>query len=118
VGAAAALTSQFLAHYLAEQRERKRFQIQAFERFRKEFTEDQFLRRISTAKENLTDNECFSTRKKPQGRRTKDAQTGWFAKVLKLTRQEQKSARANAIRAWSVEGREGTERRFLYITRK
>jgi hypothetical protein len=57
VGAAAALTSQFLAHRLADGRERKRFQVQAFERFRKEFTEDQNLRRISIKKERLTEDE-------------------------------------------------------------
>jgi hypothetical protein len=50
VGAVAALTSQFLAHRLADKRERKRFQVQAFERFRKEFTEDENLRRISMKK--------------------------------------------------------------------
>jgi len=41
LAASAALLSQFLAHYLAEKRERKRFQIQSFERFRREFSEDQ-----------------------------------------------------------------------------
>ena len=57
VGAAAALISQFLAHHLAARRERERFQIQSFERFRREFTEDLNLRRISTKKEALTDDE-------------------------------------------------------------
>jgi hypothetical protein len=47
-----------LAHHLAEKRERKRFQIQAFERFRREFTEDPRLREISEKDEkDLTDGE-------------------------------------------------------------
>jgi hypothetical protein len=57
VGAFAALASQFLAHRLAEQRERRRFQVQSFERFRKEFSEDENLRRISLKKESLSDDE-------------------------------------------------------------
>jgi hypothetical protein len=57
LGATAALTSQFIAHGLAEKRELKRFRIQSFERFRREFTEDPFLRRISTKKEPLEDDE-------------------------------------------------------------
>ncbi len=57
VGALAALASQFLADHLAEGRERKRFQIQSFERFRREFSEDENLRRISVKKEPLTDDE-------------------------------------------------------------
>src|SRR5579863_3706392 len=58
VGATAALASQFLAHHLAEKRELKRFQIQAFERFRREFTEDPRLRQLSEKNENdLTDGE-------------------------------------------------------------
>jgi hypothetical protein len=57
VGATAALLSQLLAHRLADRRERQRFQIQAFERFRKEFTEDENLKRISTKKEPLTADE-------------------------------------------------------------
>jgi hypothetical protein len=57
VGAIAALASQFLAHRLAETRERKGFQVQSFERFRREFTEDPSLRNISTKKEPLTDDE-------------------------------------------------------------
>ncbi|MFZ1889426.1 MAG: hypothetical protein WAU33_15465 [Candidatus Binataceae bacterium] len=54
VGAFAALASQFLAHFLAEKREHKRFQVQSFERFRREFSEDENLRRISQKKEPLT----------------------------------------------------------------
>ncbi len=57
LAACAALASQFLAHYLADKRERKRFQIQSFERFRREFTEDQNLKRISAQEEDLTDDE-------------------------------------------------------------
>jgi hypothetical protein len=58
VGATAALLSQFLAHHLAEKRERKRFQVQSFERFRREFTEDPSLRRLSEKnEEDLTDEE-------------------------------------------------------------
>jgi hypothetical protein len=57
VGAFAALASQFLAHFLAEKREHKRFQVQSFERFRREFSEDENLRRISQKKEPLTDDE-------------------------------------------------------------
>ncbi len=57
LAATAALASQFLAHYLAERRERKRFQIQSFERFRREFSEDQNLRRISVKEGKLTDDE-------------------------------------------------------------
>lgn len=57
VGAGAALASQFLAHYLAGKRERERFQVQSFERFRREFTEDENLRRISSKRETLTDDE-------------------------------------------------------------
>jgi len=57
LGGTAALASQFLAHHLAERRERKRFQIQSFERFRREFSEDQNLRRISVKEGKLTDDE-------------------------------------------------------------
>jgi len=57
LAASAALASQFLAHHLADKRERKRFQIQSFERFRREFSEDQNLRRISVKDEDLTDDE-------------------------------------------------------------
>ena len=57
VGAATALASQFLAHHLAEKRDRKRFQIESFERFSKEFSEDENLRRISIKKEPLTEDE-------------------------------------------------------------
>jgi hypothetical protein len=42
---------------LADRRERKRFQIQSFERFRRELTEDENLRRIGSKKEPLTDSE-------------------------------------------------------------
>ena len=61
VGAFAALASQFLANYLAEQRDRRRFQIQSFERFRSEFSEDENLRRISIKKEAMTDDELTIT---------------------------------------------------------
>ena len=57
VGAFAALASQFVAHRLAEKRERKRFKIESFERFRTEFSEDENLRRISVKKGRLTDDE-------------------------------------------------------------
>ena len=57
VGATAAIATQFLANRLAFKRELLRFQIQAFERFRTEFTEDENLRRISIKKEPLTDDE-------------------------------------------------------------
>ena len=57
IGAATALASQFLAHQLAERRERRRFQIESFERFRTEFSEDENLRRISVKKEPLTEDE-------------------------------------------------------------
>ncbi len=57
VGASAALASQFLAHHLTERRERKRFQVQSFERFRREFSEDDNLKRISLKDEPLTDDE-------------------------------------------------------------
>jgi hypothetical protein len=57
LAAIAALASQFLAHHLAEKRERKRFQIQSFERFRREFSEDENLRQISTKDEPLTEDE-------------------------------------------------------------
>ena len=57
VGAAAALISQLLAHRLADIRERRRFQVQAFERFRREFTEDENLSRIGSKKEPLTEDE-------------------------------------------------------------
>jgi hypothetical protein len=57
VGATAAPASQFLAHRLASRRELERFRVQAFERFRKEFTEDEFLRRVSTKKDPLTNDE-------------------------------------------------------------
>jgi hypothetical protein len=57
LAASAALASQFLANYLAEKRERKWFQIQSFERFRREFSEDQNLKRISIKEEDLTDDE-------------------------------------------------------------
>ena len=51
VGAVTALAAQFLGHNLATKRELLRFQIQSFERFRREFSEDQNLRRISIKKE-------------------------------------------------------------------
>ena len=57
VGAGAALLSQFVAHYLTEGRERKRFQVQSFERFLREFREDENLNRISLKDEPLTDDE-------------------------------------------------------------
>ncbi|HLW71380.1 MAG TPA: hypothetical protein VKS22_12245 [Candidatus Binataceae bacterium] len=57
VGATAAIAAQFVANGLATERELRRFKIQAFERFRKEFSEDQNLRRISIKKEKLTDDE-------------------------------------------------------------
>jgi hypothetical protein len=57
VGAAAAITSQFVAHRLANKRELLRFQIQSFERFRREFSEDENLRQISIKKEPLSDDE-------------------------------------------------------------
>jgi hypothetical protein len=57
VGASAALASQFLAHHLARKRDDKRFQIQSFERFRREFTENENLYNISVKKEPLTEDE-------------------------------------------------------------
>jgi hypothetical protein len=51
VGATAAIIAQFVANRLAIKRELVRFQIQAFERFRTEFTEDENLRRISIKKD-------------------------------------------------------------------
>jgi hypothetical protein len=57
VGAAAAITAQFVGHRLATKRELLRFQIQSFERFRREFSEDENLRQISIKKEPLTDDE-------------------------------------------------------------
>jgi hypothetical protein len=42
---------------LTSGRERRRFKIEAFERFRREFSEDEELRRISVKKEPLTDDE-------------------------------------------------------------
>src|SRR5271169_1316357 len=57
VGASAAITAQFVSHRLASKRELIRFQIQSFERFRREFSEDENLRQISIKKEPLTDDE-------------------------------------------------------------
>ena len=57
VGATAAIVAQFLANRLAFKRGLLRFQIQSFERFRTEFTEDENLRRISIKKEPLSDDE-------------------------------------------------------------
>lgn len=51
------MLSQLVAHLLAEKRERSRFRIQSFERFRRELTEDENLRRIGVKKESLTDDE-------------------------------------------------------------
>jgi hypothetical protein len=47
IGAAAALMSQYVAHLFNRRRENMRFGIQAFEKFRGEFTGDEELRRIS-----------------------------------------------------------------------
>jgi hypothetical protein len=47
LGAAGALLSQFLAHRLNRRRELERFAIQSFERFRRELSEDDELRKIS-----------------------------------------------------------------------
>src|ERR1700730_15867103 len=55
VGAATAIAAQFVGHQLATKREMLRFQIQSFERFRREFSEDENLRQISPKKETLTD---------------------------------------------------------------
>ncbi len=57
VGSTAAILAQFVGNRLATKRELLRFQIQAFERFRSEFTEDKNLRRISIKKEPLSDDE-------------------------------------------------------------
>jgi hypothetical protein len=57
VGATAAIVAQFLANRLAFKRELLRFQIQSFERFRTEFSEDENLRQISIKKEPLSDDE-------------------------------------------------------------
>ena len=57
VGATAAIAAQFVAHRFATKRELLRFQIQSFERFRREFSEDENLRQISIKKEPLTDDE-------------------------------------------------------------
>jgi hypothetical protein len=57
VGALTAIAAQFVGNYLATKRELLRFQIQSFERFRREFSEDQNLREISIKKEPLTDDE-------------------------------------------------------------
>ncbi len=57
VGAATAIAAQFLGDRLATKRELLRFQIQSFERFRREFSEDENLRQISIKKEPLTDDE-------------------------------------------------------------
>jgi len=57
VGAATAVAAQFLGHRLATKRELLRFQVQSFERFRREFSEDENLRQISIKKEPLTDDE-------------------------------------------------------------
>jgi hypothetical protein len=57
VGAATAIAAQFLAHQLTTKRELLRFKIQSFERFRREFSEDENLRQISIKKEPLTDDE-------------------------------------------------------------
>jgi hypothetical protein len=57
VGAAAAIAAQFVGHRLATKRELLRFQIQSFERFRREFSEDEHLRQISLKKGPLTDDE-------------------------------------------------------------
>jgi len=57
VGAAAAIVAQVVSHHLATKRELLRFQIQSFERFRREFSEDENLRQISIKKEPLTDDE-------------------------------------------------------------
>jgi hypothetical protein len=57
IGAASALVSQLLSHRLAEKRELKKFQIESFERFRTEFSEDENLRRISIKKAPLTEDE-------------------------------------------------------------
>lgn len=47
IGATAALLSQLVAHFLNRKRENLRFGIQAFEKFRAEFMDDEELRRIS-----------------------------------------------------------------------
>src|ERR1700691_2332342 len=57
VGAAAAITAQFVSHRLATRRKLLRFKIHSFERFRREFSEDENLRQISIKKEPLTDDE-------------------------------------------------------------
>jgi hypothetical protein len=54
MGAATAIAAQFLGNHLATKRELLRFQVQSFERFRREFSEDQNLRQISIKKEPLT----------------------------------------------------------------
>ena len=47
VGATAAIASQFIADWLARKRELDRFCVQSFERFCREFSEDQRLRAIA-----------------------------------------------------------------------
>lgn len=59
IGAAAALLSQLVAHFLNRAREKRRFGIEAFEKFRAEFIDDEDLRRIS--KKYHDDNESALT---------------------------------------------------------
>jgi hypothetical protein len=47
IGATAALLSQLVAHFLNRAREKRRFGVEAFEKFRAEFMDDDELRRIS-----------------------------------------------------------------------
>jgi len=53
IGAAAVLAAQIVSSAEA----RKRFKVEVFERFRRESSEDRELRRISTKREPLTDEE-------------------------------------------------------------
>ena len=57
VGASGAIVAQIVSQFLVTRRESRRFKIEAFERFRREFAEDPELRRIGTKKEPLADDE-------------------------------------------------------------
>lgn len=57
VGASGAILAQIMSQILVTRRENRRFKIEAFERFRREFSEDPNLRRISIKKEPLEDDE-------------------------------------------------------------
>jgi hypothetical protein len=57
VGAAGAIVAQIVNNWFTKGREHARLKIESFERFRREFTEDENLRRIDHKKEPLTDEE-------------------------------------------------------------